>query len=333
MQKTAPYFPGAPASLHPITTQITVSDLERGAQDWLFDAEYRNHSPRTIQEKKEFTQKLLWFLDKKGYPTCSHHELREFLAYITTGHQDPEGRWGNPRVRKPVRPITVAHYYVLLQAFFRWMVAEELLARSPVERITAPVARSEPVQAFNQEQLQALLQAARRSTHPRRDEAIILMLVDSGLRASELCKLRLCDLDLSNRQAVVLGKGNKHRTVFFGRATSKALYAYLREQPRNPTDPVFFSDRGGRAGGELTRSGLLQLIERLGKKANIRLTRCSCHVFRHTFAIQFLRNGGNVMSLRLILGHSSLKMTERYVALAQADVQSQHRQFSPADRL
>lgn len=143
----------------------------------------------------------------------------------------------------------------------------------------------------------------------------------------------MSDLDLQQKRCTVLGKGNKRRAIFFGRTTARALWQYLREQSHEENDFVFVSDRGGGAGEPLTRSGLLQLVRRLGQSAKIQAARCSPHTFRHTFAVEFLRNGGNVFSLQQILGHTSLHMTNRYVALAQADIENQHRQFSPADRL
>jgi integrase/recombinase XerD len=83
----------------------------------------------------------------------------------------------------------------------------------------------------------------------------------------------------------------------------------------------------------LTRRGLYQLVKRLGKRAGLQSARCSPHTFRHTFVAQFLREGGSTFTLKEMLGHTSLHMTNRYVALAQADIQNQHRQFSPGDRL
>jgi site-specific recombinase XerD len=111
------------------------------------------------------------------------------------------------------------------------------------------------------------------------------------------------------------------------------LRAYLREEERTPDQHLFLSERGQNAGEPFLRGGILQLIERLGKKAGIQGVRCSPHTFRHTFAIEFLRNGGNLFTLKQILGHTSLQVTNRYVSLAQADIQSQHRQFSPGDRV
>jgi len=83
----------------------------------------------------------------------------------------------------------------------------------------------------------------------------------------------------------------------------------------------------------LTRSGLLQLIERLGIAAGIKQVRCSPHTFRHTFAVDFLRNGGNSFNLQQLLGHCDMHMTARYVNVAQADIENQHRRYSPADRI
>lgn len=199
-----------------------------------------------------------------------------------------------------------------------------------MEAVPSPKARPDQVQPFTREQIGYLISAAKRSQQPRRNEALVLFLLDTGLRASELCSLRLRDMDLQGHRCTVLGKGNKRRTVPFGGTATKALWQYLREDPRDDDDPVFFSERSREP---LKRSGLRQLLERLGKAGRIEVTRCSPHTLRHTFAAEFLRAGGNVFTLQQLLGHTTLSMTNRYVALAQADIEAQHRQFSPADRL
>ena len=138
---------------------------------------------------------------------------------------------------------------------------------------------------------------------------------------------------MHSRRCTILGKGNKRRLVYFGKDTTKAVWKYLQENPCEDNDCVFRSSRGITAGDGLTKDGLGELIRRLGKVAGVVSTRCSPHTFRHTFSIQFLRAGGNVFTLKEMLGHTSLTIVNRYVALAQADIENQHRQFSPADRL
>lgn len=87
---------------------------------------------------------------------------------------------------KPPAPTTIHCYYRELRVFFNWLVQEKALDASPTERITPPKLKPRQVQPFTPEQTEALLRAARRSLHPRRNEAIILMLLDTGLRASHL---------------------------------------------------------------------------------------------------------------------------------------------------
>ncbi|HEY3269298.1 MAG TPA: site-specific integrase [Armatimonadota bacterium] len=230
-------------------------------------------------------------------------------------HHSPEGRWGNSQNRKPVRPWTVKDIHTTFKTFFRWLV-EGYIDGSPMESVKAPVARPDQVQPFTKEQIAAQLMAAKQSRHPYRDEAILLFLLDTAVRASELCGLRIQDLDSVGKRATVLGKGNKRRDIYMSRTTARAVNQSLRGHDTSPSNPVFLSERDD----PFTRSGLQQLLSRLSKTAGIEAVRCSPHTFRHTCAIWFLRSGGQVFALKEMLGHTDLHMTMRYVAIAQADV-------------
>jgi len=314
-------------------SSVGISELAHQASGWLLDGEIRQLSPQTRAFRRLLLDKLLWFLREKEFAECGLMELRAFLAYVSKGHEMQGGRWGNAQQTRPVRPSTTKTYHGHLRTFFRWLVAEGVLTDSPMECITAPISRPDQIQPFTEKQVESLFTAARRTNHPRRDEAIVAFLLDTGLRASELCSLRLCDVDLTGKSCTVMGKGNKRRTLYFGRTTAKALWNYLREDLREKDAPLFLSDRGLRAGEPLTRSGLGQLVERLGKSAKIEATRCSPHSFRHSFAVSFLRNGGQSFALMHLLGHTNLTMTNRYVSLASGDLEAQHRQNSPVDRM
>jgi len=326
MQKTE--LPSTKTSI-----RISVRDLERFAKSWLLDSEIRQLSPGTIANRSLIISKFVWFLKQNEIAECGTLEVREFLAYVSNGHDAKEGRFGNDSLRRKVKPSTVHMYFARLRTFFGFLILEGAIDVSPMEALRPPVCRPDQIQPFSQEQAERLVNQAKRSTHPRRDEAIVLFLLDTGVRASELCGVQMKDMDLQGRRCNVLGKGGKVRAIYFGRDTTRALWQYLKESPREPEEFLFVSDRGTCATDPLTRSGLLQLIVRLGRAAKIEATRCSPHTFRHTFAIEFLRAGGNIFSLMNILGHTDMKMTNKYVALAQADIANQHRQFSPADRL
>lgn len=330
MKKTALRSP-KPAA--PVSAGIRVSDLAFYGKNWLLDGEVRQHSAQVLSTRRLILSKLEWFLQTRGHEVCGQTELREFLAYLGRGHAEPGGRWGNPHLTRPVRPRTVKDYHGHLRTFFRWLIAQRMISESPIEGISAPISRADQIQPFTEAQVDALLSAARCSRHPQRDEALMLFLLDTGVRVSEVAGVRQKDMEVQDGRCTVLGKGNKRRTVHFGRTTTKALFLYLRDQVKDPEAPLFRSDRGETAGEALTRWGVRQIIERAGKVAQIVATRCSPHTFRHTMAVTFLRNGGQVFALKEILGHTDLKMTNRYVALAQADIAKQHRQFSPVDNL
>ncbi len=305
---------------------LPVADLEKQAQSWILDGEIRQLSDRTLDTRKDLVRKLIWFLKQRGFETCGMQEAQAFLAYVDKG-DDGGGRWGNPNGKKRVTPRTVLSYYVNLKTLFRYLVAEGTLSESPVDRIKSPVVRRDQVKPFTNEQLKALLQAAKNTRRPKRDTALALFMADTGCRASEVCGVTVGDLDPSGRRCLVLGKGNKTRTVVFGAETARALIRYLNEEKRERDDYLFLSERGS----EMSRSGLLQFCQRLGSAAKV--DDCHPHRFRHTFCVMFLRNGGSAFTLQTLLGHTTLTMTQRYVALAQADLDTAGKQFSPVDRL
>jgi site-specific recombinase XerD len=309
---------------------LSLEDLERFSQDWLFDGEFRAHSPRTTETRRIFVQNLLRFLTQEGCSTCGKQELKAFFVFL--GRPTPEGRWGIPRLTQPLKPITIKDYFVNLRVMFRWFEMEGFIEASPMEALPIPAVRDSHIQPFAPEQVKALFEAAKKSTQPKRDYAIVSLLLDCGLRAGELCGLKVCDIDLNARCVSVTGKGNKRRSVYFGKETSKALWQHIRSTNRQADDWVFPSDRGIRTGEPLKPNGLLQLVQRLGQAANIKAVRCSPHTFRHTYAVSFLRAGGSVFTLRESLGHTNLTMTSKYVMVAEADL-SQSKNFSPVDRL
>ena len=282
------------------SNSVRLPDLERFAQGWVLDGQYRQLAPQTLEARKKTLQHLCWWLRKEGLTECDTFEIRGFLHYVGVGHLEPGGRWGIPTLVKPVRPRTVKDTFGLLRSFFSFLVNEGYLEASPMQKLKSPIHRPDQMQPFSENQVKALLDAAKKSRHPKRDEALLLFMLDTGVRASELCGLTLKSIDIVNRKAMVLGKGNKHRAVYFGRETGKALWQYIRDKGIEGTDPLFRSEKGG----GLQRSGLRQLFERLGIQANIEATRCSPHTLRHTFAVMFLRGGGSVFSLKELLGHT-----------------------------
>ena len=191
---------------------LTIAQLQYHLNDWIADGQFQQHSVRTTEFRQHFAQKFLWFHNQKGYTECSSASARQFLVHVAQGHKEPEGRWGNPHMVRAPRPATIHRYYREARTFFAWAKRQEILFSSPMDRIEPPKLRAEQIQPFTEEHIQSLLRAPRHSTHPRRDETILLLLFDTGLRATELCNLRRGDFDLQERKINVTGKGRKRRS-------------------------------------------------------------------------------------------------------------------------
>lgn len=189
------------------------------------------------------------------------------------------------------------------------------------------------IDTFSPYQIESLLGVISGSAEGHRDVVIVLTLLDTGLRVNELINLRMENVWLEEGLIKVLGKGNKERLVPIGRQIRKLLWRYItryRPEPARPNLDNLFLTRDGRP---LTKNRLDSSMKHYGKMAGLTGIRCSPHTLRHTFAISYLRNGGDVFSLQKILGHSSLKMTRRYCELADADMRKAHATASPVDNM
>lgn len=324
------YRPDRSEAQHAVAS-LSLEELREQIEGWVLDAENRHRSPRTLVQRRFVSGRLLWWLTHTGRTACGRNDLRAFFAYLYNAHETPAGRWETGR-KTPLRPVSALHYHSYLASLFAFIVAEGELDESPMDRVRAPEPQSDQIQPFTPEQMRAILAAAARSPYAVRDTALVLFLLDTGARASEVAGLRRCDVNLSGRRVSVTGKGNKKRAVFFQEDTARALWKLLRADGA-PEDALFRAESGHTPGEALTRNGLSQIIRRLGRAAGITEARCSAHTMRHTFAVSFLRAGGHLYALQEMLGHTTLDMVRRYVKLADADVAEQHREHSPVRHL
>ncbi len=269
--------------------------------------------------------RLHWFLEQGNHDICGGAELRKFFTHLIDGHLLPDGRWGcgsDNKGRSPLSTATLGTYHRHFNSFFHYLIEQEMMEVSPLFQVPKQKDTSDQIEPFTLDQVKALMKVANDSRYPKRNTAIIRLLLDTGMRASELCGLRMGHIDVFEARARVLGKGNKERTVYWGQHCARALRSYIREEYYSadnygPDDPLFLTEGGAGSGGALTYTGLRLLIQKMGKRAGLQSVRCSPHTFRHTFAIEFLRAGGGIETLREILGHTTLKMTMEYVKLVR----------------
>ncbi|MDD4984203.1 MAG: tyrosine-type recombinase/integrase [Dehalococcoidales bacterium] len=224
-------------------------------------------------------------------------------------------------------------HYRVLHSFFAWCTQEGFLDSSPMKNIKAPAVGDIVIETFTADHIKTLLDACPppRSFLGARNRAMVLMFLDSGIRALELTLLQLSDMDIKTGLFKVRGKGRKERILRISAKPRTALLKYLllREMRVRPTENTLFLSEEARP---LTRNAVTGIIEKLGQSAGITSVRCSPHTFRHTFSINFLRAGGNIFELQILLGHSSLEMVKRYSrTLNTDDALRAHERFSPVD--
>jgi integrase/recombinase XerD len=233
--------------------------------------------------------------------------------------------------RQGFAPNTVHGYAQVLKTLCRLghrmgYIPEDITTSFELPRVPRTI-----VPTFSDEQLQGLLAAPDRRTWTGiRDRAILLVLLDTLIRVSELVGLNAEDVDLDEGVIQVTGKGGKERVVPFGMATAHALRRYRSiVEDLRPGDPFFITRYGCRT----SRWAVHMMMAHSGRAAGIEGVRCSPHTLRHTGAKRFILAGGDVFTLQKLLGHTTLVMVRRYVELADVDVRAQHQRFSPADSL
>lgn len=229
-------------------------------------------------------------------------------------------------------PGTVRTRWKGMHRFASWLVAEGELKRHPMDGLEVPTVPDSPVPILNDDELAALLKACQgKGFQERRDEAVIRMFIDCGVRVSELCGLTLADVDVDQETALVTGKGGKRRAVYFGARTARALDRYLRERRGHRwahLEALFLTQRGA-----LSVDGARDIVKERGRRAGLG-DDVHPHRFRHSFAHDFLLAGGGERDLKRLAGWASDAMLERYGASA-ADMRAREaaRRLRRGDRV
>ncbi len=269
------------------------------------------------------------------------HSLDKFIEWVENTHSDDPSSWTANTLRQyivhlrnslsrngtPLSDASVTSYTSSMLAFVKWLYEEDYIEKDITKNVRKPRLPLQQKHAFTRKEVDALLRASLQSAQGLRDYAIMAVMLDCGLRASEVCNLTLGDVRLDAGFLIVRqGKGRKDRDVPFDEVTRKAIRRYIQKGRRSHDvegDVLFVSYRGGK----LRPNSLLQLVKRIANAAGVQ--DAHPHRFRHTFALTFLRNGGDALTLRRLLGHTSLTVTQGYVNMLTDDLKRVHEKASP----
>ncbi|MGB5925229.1 MAG: tyrosine-type recombinase/integrase [Dehalococcoidia bacterium] len=297
-------------------------------------------SQRTVEDYDENLRHFLWYADRQGWSDdirfLTEWQIRQFLGYVGT----ETNRWGlegNGSETSQCRAshTTLHHYWVTLSNFFNWVVKEGFAAESPLARIRVAKPKPKVVVPYSSDEIGRMLAVCDYDYEHNarfvgsRNRAMTLVLLDTGVRLSELVNMKVRDINTGTGYIRVLGKGSKERVVRIGKVAQKALWRYLMCRGHNDVEPLWLTEERR----PLHNSGVQSLVKRLKERAGV-TGEGSVHRFRHSFALSFLRTDRNVFNLQYLLGHSDLEMVRRYTsALGMEDALRAHETASPADLL
>jgi site-specific recombinase XerD len=243
-----------------------------------------------------------------------------------------QGHPYTPEQDQLLSPRTIQCHIRVLKAFATWLYSEGYTTKNILKNLKLPKAPVTLIEPLTPEEIKTIItNINKNSAAGIRNHAILLTLLDTGLRASGIANATLAHLNLKDGYIKVMGKGDKERVVPIGKFVQMTLWSYIDKVRPKPVstdwDNLFLSSTGR----PISVNTIKLLFSRLAKKSGV--DRLHAHLCRHTFAINYLLNGGDIFSLREILGHSSLDMVNRYLHFSSTQITDQHRKYSPIDKL
>ncbi len=293
--------------------------LQREIDEFIIDRQVRNLSRRTVAWYKNSLRVLSEFLTEKSIDATEKittSTIRHFLLSLPDKGYSQGG---------------VNNLFGAIKAYLHWYADEyEPKDWNPLAKVKTPKRPKEIQQPLSLTTFQRLLSVCSgKDFNSLRDKAMLLFLLDTGVRKQELTDLRIGDIDKVSGQVFIRsGKGRKSRVTFIGKQAKKALSAYLRlRKGTNDESPLWATVEGG----ALAYHSIRQVIRRRAIEADIKEP--GMHEFRRAFAINYLRNGGDVVTLQRLLGHSDLTVINRYLALVDEDLKISHAKHGVVDNL
>ena len=292
-----------------------VGSLREIVEEWGVSLEARAVSPRTHEVYRETALQLADFLEETGGPAD--------FAWVKAEHIEA---WLASLARAGRKPATLSVRYRALRQLFGWASGPDkrIIQHDPMASMRPPVVPETPLPLLTDDQLKALFRVLRtdRTFEGIRDNAIIRVMLDTGIRRAELLGIRFSDdpeandVDIARGVIRVFGKGRKERLVYLGAKARVAIMAYRRHRARHKqaaTADAFWITARGR----LAPNGLYQLVRRRGRQAGI--PNLHPHAFRHQFAHNWQVTEGREGDLMALAGWSSPAMVRRYAKSAQAE--------------
>ena len=292
-------------------------------------------SPRTIRWYSDILKFFSKYLKENGQANgidgFSIENAREYVLYLRSRNKF-DGHPFIPKQHSLLSPQTIRGHIRGLKALSSWLYREKYTDENRLRYLKIPRVPVKLVEPLTDQEINRIISSINQdSPAGSRNHAIFVTALDNGLRASELADIAIGQLDLKGGYVKVMGKGAKERIVPIGDFVKMTLWNYINKLRPEPAiigcDKLFLSPNGK----PITANTIKLVFSRLARKSGV--GRLHAHLCRHTFAINYLLNGGDIFSLREILGHTTLEMVNHYLHFTRSQLTAQHHKYSPMDRL
>jgi site-specific recombinase XerD len=292
-------------------------------------------SPKTIGWYSDILKSYLRYRKENVYPdNLSNFNIDSVREYILYLRRKPKfaGHPFTPEQGETVSAQTIRGHVRALKAFSTWLYRSGHTRQNRLQFLKLPKAPVRLMEVLTPEEIEKIISTIdKHSPTGIRNHAIFVTALDTGLRAAEMASITVGQLNMKGGFIKVIGKGNKERIVPIGEFVRMTLWHYVTHVRPDHSDSHCDSLFLSRHGQAITPNTIKLVFTRLAKSSGVE--RLHAHLCRHTFAVNYLLNGGDIFSLREILGHTSLEMVNHYVHFTTAQITGQHHKYSPMDRL
>lgn len=256
----------------------------------------KNYSLLTIESYRKDLEEFKKYTNK-DLTKISKEDVKKYLKFLFD---------------KEEKNSTVSRHISTLKSFYKYLYIEGLIDKNPLSNIKYPKKEKLLPKFIKENELNEILNASKDGEFGQRNNLIIELLYATGVRVSELVNIKISDIDFSNKQIRILGKGSYERFVYFGEYAESALNTYLNDLrikllngKRN--DYLILNKNGN----QITTRGVALIIDNIIKETSLKIN-ISPHSLRHTFATHLLDAGCDLRSVQELLGHKSINSTEVY---------------------
>lgn len=317
-----------------VAGKVSIMLLSEAIKGFFIYAETGAYSPAYIPTMRIQLNYICKYFADPELETLTPEHWERYIHHLHTDYKPT--RFGGDA--SPLAPSTIDNHWKTIRGFYNW-ASKRLEINRPDLQMPRPKYLPPEIVPFTQDEVKKLIDASQftqvvkqsgrkykiKRPNADRDKAIVFILLDTGVRLGEFTRILFSDLNLENGEIHVRpfrsGIKSMPRTVFIGRRTKEILWKYIAKSPDEfrPNHQLF----------NLKGAPIRLMINRIGHNAKV--LRAYPHKFRHTFAVNYLLNGGDVFTLQKLMGHKTLEMTMRYVHFVKSDMANIHRLASPVD--